>query len=255
MLVFLGAVAMIALVGGLFYRSPEFFMPLNNTRSWHFYTLREAGMALEGLSGLLLPYSRVAWVMLPVVGLWCVVRYIRQPQPYVLRLALVALVLTLYNAASIIQRRTGVLPPAAEMVRLVFPALAVYFVLRYIQRPERDTFRTAVLAVMSAMLFGLALHIWPWYLMWVIGLAAIAPTTGLARWAVGVALVSPFPILIWIVLPDLDPAFIFDYPALAIYTVAALWFVLAPQRWFSEVEPGGEQRLILPSAPAWEGEY
>jgi alpha-1,6-mannosyltransferase len=121
--------------------------------------------------------------------------------------------------------------------RSIFIWIGVYFVFRYWQRPNVEAFRKAVLAVMSMLLFSITSHIWPWYLLWTLGVAAIIPGASLTRWVVGVALVTPFPILMWIVYSNLHYTYVFEIPTLLYYLFAALWFVFSPRKWFPPTTP------------------
>jgi alpha-1,6-mannosyltransferase len=111
----------------------------------------------------------------------------------------------------------------------VFPVLAVASIVRYRAEPSTESFRTAVLALMCAMLFSAVGHVWPWFVLWALAPAALVPSTALGRWVIGVALASPFPLLMWRISPASDH---FYTPSLVMYTAAVLWFVLAPRRWF-----------------------
>jgi hypothetical protein len=77
---------------------------------------------------------------------------------------------------------------------------------------------------MSTLLFSVTAHIWPWYLLWVLGAAALLPAAGLARWAIGVALAMPFVMLMWLVFPEKSSTVMFHIPVLLLYLFAAVWF-------------------------------
>jgi alpha-1,6-mannosyltransferase len=124
------------------------------------------------------------------------------------------------------------IPYHGKVLRLFFILIGGYYIVQYWRKPTWKSMRLAVLAVMTAMLFGVASHIWPWYLLWVLGPAALVPGSALARWATGVALVMPLPILIWIVYPEIGNFYIFDLPAILLYSFAVLWFIFVPRRWF-----------------------
>jgi alpha-1,6-mannosyltransferase len=117
----------------------------------------------------------------------------------------------------------------AAAARAVFVIAAVTLSVSYARRPGRRAFRRAVLACMAGVLFGIMSHIWPWFLLWVLGPASLVPGSALGRWSIGVALAAPFPILSWVVFPHGDP---FLLPALALYGFALLWFAAVPRRWF-----------------------
>jgi hypothetical protein len=118
---------------------------------------------------------------------------------------------------------------AGDLLRGFFVLMSLYFVIQYWRRPDRDRFRLAALSIMSALLFGVVGHIWPWFILWVLGLAATVPHTILTRWIIGVALAFPFPILVWTVFPEGDP---FLKPAICLYGFTVVWLLLAPRRWF-----------------------
>ena len=114
-------------------------------------------------------------------------------------------------------------------VRAFFFLLPVYFIMRYTKQPSPEEFHEAVLAIISGMLFSVVGHVWPWFLLWVLGLIALIPGTALARWGLGVALVMPFPFLVWTIFPFRDS---FIIPSLLLFPLVVLWFVFAPSRWF-----------------------
>jgi hypothetical protein len=111
--------------------------------------------------------------------------------------------------------------------RTIFGWIGLYFVYRYWRRPTPDSFYAAVLGVMSTLLFSVTAHIWPWYLLWVLGAAALLPAAGLARWAIGVALAMPFVMLMWLVFPEKSSTVTFYIPVLLLYLFAAVWFSIS----------------------------
>jgi len=122
----------------------------------------------------------------------------------------------------------------ARLVRLIFGGIALYFIVRYWLSPSDTRFRLSVLAVMSAILFTVSSHDWPWYFLWILAPAAVIPGSALARWTVGIALAMPFPQLIWVVFPELDVVYQFLGPALIAYSFALLWFFLIPPSLFPQ---------------------
>jgi hypothetical protein len=139
-----------------------------------------------------------------------------------------------------IQEMLGIqLPLSTKLVRLLFPLVAVYFVGRYYRRPDAYNLWTAVLAVLCAVLFGVVGHIWPWYLVWLLGPAAAASGSALTRWVVGVALAMPFILLPSGVSPEASAHYTYQVPALALYGLSVLWFLLAPREWFPAANEKG----------------
>jgi len=127
---------------------------------------------------------------------------------------------------------------ATQVLRALFLLLAGYSVVRYWLRHDQTGVYQAALAILSAEMFGLAGHVWPWYLLWLLGGAALAPKSALARWVIGLAVASPFPILVWVVYPDINPFSIFFIPSLALYAFSVLWLALVPRRWFPQAAAG-----------------
>ena len=135
---------------------------------------------------------------------------------------------------------------SVAIAKSLFPVLALYAVVRFVQRPGAESFRLAGLSMMSAALFGYITGLWPWYLIWVLGWAALIPSSAMARWVVGVVLVGPFLILTWVVFPNLDDFWKFDLPALALYALPLGWLAFMAGRRF----PGSESEGDVSSGPA-----
>ncbi|MFQ5665228.1 MAG: hypothetical protein ACE5I7_02235 [Candidatus Binatia bacterium] len=114
----------------------------------------------------------------------------------------------------------------------VFPLLAFYGAVSYLRRPGTAKLWEAVLAVMSAVLFCVVGHVWPWFVVWVLAVGALVAGSGLTRWVVGVALAAPFATLILFTFPGHGQ---YVVPTLVLNGSAALWFVFAPRRWFAPV--------------------
>jgi alpha-1,6-mannosyltransferase len=105
----------------------------------------------------------------------------------------------------------------AVLVQLGFLAVAVVGVRRYWRAPDPQRLREAALAVVAGVLFGVVGHLWPWFVVWGLPLAALSAHTRLARWTIGVALAAPFPMIAWVTLAGPD--------ALPLPTV--LWYAAA----------------------------
>jgi alpha-1,6-mannosyltransferase len=115
-------------------------------------------------------------------------------------------------------------------IRAFFLSAPFYFVVRYYRKAGWHEFYGAVLAIMSAILFLGVGHVWPWFVLWAIAPAALVPTFGLARWAVGVAIAAPFPILAWTAFPPEmgsgESAFwVIDTAGVLMYVAAVIWFM------------------------------
>ena len=144
------------------------------------------------------------------------------------------------DALSALELLTGVgLGFLRLAVRVFFLTLALWSTVRYVQRPSQERFWAAVTAFMAAILFALSAHLWPWYVLWVLVPSALVPGTRLARWAIGLALVAPFLLLPWTILPTLDSILIFELPALLFYLFALLWLMLMPRYWLPPADSNG----------------
>ncbi|MFN8574371.1 MAG: hypothetical protein U0132_20130 [Gemmatimonadaceae bacterium] len=110
----------------------------------------------------------------------------------------------------------------------IFPLLTVLELYRYL-RDGGGRLREAGAAVMMSMLLLGASHAWPWYVIWFVALAALVPTSAYGRWAMGLALAMPFPLLAWTVAPYADELKRFYLPSLLAYGLALGWFLVI--RW------------------------
>ena len=133
-------------------------------------------------------------------------------------------------------------------VRLLFPLLAVIYAVVFIRRPNESTFYLASLSFLSAVLFSVVGHVFPWYLTWVMGLAALVPWSNFGRWILGVALFAPFTMIIARVLPPESPEFQrWGLPTLLLYGGSLIWLLAA--RWLLPSDLASE-RVSEPS-PSW----
>ncbi len=80
---------------------------------------------------------------------------------------------------------------AALAARGVLVLITAVATVRYARQPQPEARRFAALAIMTAVLFAGIGHVWPWFLIWPVALAALSPTRLLSHWVVGVALSMP----------------------------------------------------------------
>lgn len=113
----------------------------------------------------------------------------------------------------------------ANFPQIIFPIAALVTVWNYVRVPARDTFRIAVAGIMLTVLFNAAGHVWPWYVIWLLVVSAIVPRSLIARWATGVALTAPFPLIAWTAFPDSSNLAKFWLPSLFAYGGALLWMI------------------------------
>ncbi|WP_125461657.1 MULTISPECIES: hypothetical protein [Rhodomicrobium] len=127
----------------------------------------------------------------------------------------------------------GWLAPFGEIANIVFPAIALHQCYIYWNKPDNEEMLRATLAVMAAVSFSAISHLWPWYLVWTLPLAALVPGWWLSRFVIGLALLAPFTVVVWWV-PEVE-----DFKhvaALVMYIVAALWTMLTAPKPEEQVE-------------------
>src|SRR5262249_4670325 len=65
--------------------------------------------------------------------------------------------------------------PGEYVIAAIFAGIAIASLVALFRRPSPEAAARAALAIMSAISFALVAHIWPWYLVWTIGFAAVVP--------------------------------------------------------------------------------
>jgi hypothetical protein len=119
------------------------------------------------------------------------------------------------------------LRPLAYAVMLVFPLVTLLTLWRYWRRPGPDTLTGAAAGIMLTVLFVAAAHVWPWYVLWLLVLAALLPPSAwLARFATGVAMTAPVVMLYWVAYPGASEFRRFEAPSLFMYAGALAWMSL-----------------------------
>ena len=115
------------------------------------------------------------------------------------------------------------LRPAAYLVEAVFPLVALVFVWRYLRDGGNGRLAGATTAVMLAVLLVASGHVWPWYVLWLLAPAAVAAASAAGRFAAGLALAMPFPLLVWTVWPGAPDFTKYWLPSLLAYGLAVWW--------------------------------
>jgi len=110
--------------------------------------------------------------------------------------------------------------PVSFVFLALFPAIALYQCWRYWNSPDNETMLKATLAIMCAVSLSMIGHLWPWYLVWTLPLAALIPSWWLARFMIGLALFAPFTAVVWW-LPEVET--FKNEGALVMYLAAILW--------------------------------
>jgi hypothetical protein len=104
-----------------------------------------------------------------------------------------------------------------------FALIALYSIFVLLRSPAFDNAVKASLAIMCAISFVGIAHLWPWYLVWTILLAALAPRWWLARFVIGVSILGAFSLSFWWVEPVENSR---EWASLALYVGAVLWCLL-----------------------------
>jgi len=115
--------------------------------------------------------------------------------------------------------------PLALAVQGIFPLVTLWTLWRYYQSPNREHFRLAVAGIMLSVLFVAAGHVWPWYVIWLLAVTALVPSSMSFRWATGVALGAPMILVPWTAFPLASEFARYYLPSLAVYVLAFVWMV------------------------------
>ena len=115
--------------------------------------------------------------------------------------------------------------PLALAVQAIFPLVTLWTLWRYYQSPSHEHFRLAVAGIMLSMLFIVAGHVWPWYVIWLLAVAALVPASTTFRWTTGVALGAPVILVPWTAYPQASEFVRYHVPSLVVYAAALLWTI------------------------------
>lgn len=85
----------------------------------------------------------------------------------------------------------------AYLAVLGFGALAAWRLWQMWKEPSFENVMVAQLAIMCAVLFGVVGHSWPWFFVWLLPFAALAPRNWLSVFVIAAAMVSPLTIAHW----------------------------------------------------------
>lgn len=109
------------------------------------------------------------------------------------------------------------------LITACFAGIALYSVVVLLRSPTLDNATKAALAIMSAISFVGIAHLWPWYLVWTVLLAALVPRWWLARFVIGVSVLAAFSLSFWWVEPIEHSR---EWASLVLYVGAVLWCLL-----------------------------
>jgi hypothetical protein len=110
-------------------------------------------------------------------------------------------------------------PAAVPIVAAVFGATMVLELVRLANEPTSEHARRAQLATLSVILFAVTGHTWPWYFVWCLPFAALAPGFWLSRFVICAATIAPFTTVHWWHL-GAGGALRSEWPAFVMYGVA-----------------------------------
>ena len=132
-------------------------------------------------------------------------------------------------------------------ITATFAIIALSSVVVLLLTPTLENAIKAALAIMSAISFVGIAHLWPWYLVWTVLLAALVPRWWLARFVIGVSVLAAFSLSFWWVEPIANSQI---WASLVLYVGAVLWCLLtrpsaptnAPARRPEEIAGGSFER-------------
>ncbi len=119
------------------------------------------------------------------------------------------------------------LQPFSLAAEAAFPALAAYQLWKAWAEPSSERVLQAAIALMAAILFTAVSHLWPWYAVWGLALAALLPTWWLSRFVIGVAMFAPFTLAAWWTEPFPHHQ---EIAALGLYAGALAWMAATRPR-------------------------
>jgi alpha-1,6-mannosyltransferase len=105
---------------------------------------------------------------------------------------------------------------ASALTRILFGGIVLLCVVRYARRRGFPELSQLVLAIMVAVLFAGAGHIYPWFFLWVLAPGAVAIRSKLLLLIVPVGALAPFANLYWLIAPGPEE---FHYGSIAFYAV------------------------------------
>ncbi len=110
-------------------------------------------------------------------------------------------------------------PTGVLIVAAIFGCVAMLELLRLGRAATHEQALRAQLALMAVVLFACTGHVWPWFFVWCLPLAALAPSFWLSWFVIGAACVAPFTIVHWARLGVEGPARS-ELPSLVMYGAA-----------------------------------
>ena len=132
------------------------------------------------------------------------------------------------DAFMAIEQLTGLPTLLFRIVAMLFFALfAAYWLAVCFWSPTVTSLQKATIAVMAAVLFSGVSHVWPWYIIWLLALAAFVPRWWLSRFVFGLSLLIPFTLAAWWIEPAPNHM---ELAALILYVGAGAWTFATRER-------------------------
>ena len=129
------------------------------------------------------------------------------------------------DAVAALQHTLGVSLPLADLaVVALFPLVALHQVYLFWKEPTTEGMLKVSLAIVASVSFSAINHIWPWYIIWTLALAAMIPYWWLSQFIVGLAILAPFTVAVWWI-PQFEAHK--GLTAVMLYAGASLWAGLA----------------------------
>ncbi|WP_434622864.1 hypothetical protein [Azospirillum sp. B2RO_4] len=131
------------------------------------------------------------------------------------------------DVVRVAERLLGVdMAPLRWLVRGAFAGFALWSLAALYRWPTAENAWKAAAAVMAAVVLGLSTHLWPWFMLWPLALAALVPSWWFSRWIFGVAALAPFAVVpFWRYEDGFDPFYTKTLTALPLYAGATLFMV------------------------------
>ena len=123
---------------------------------------------------------------------------------------------------------------ASNGVIVAFGGIVLFYAFRYFHDATFARFSELTLAILCAVLFAGTNHMWPWYIIWVLAPAAVAPQSALLRFVTPVAILGPFLNLYWLLAPGWG---MLPYASVAFFALATGAMLLFPREGLVTPEP------------------
>ncbi|HEY5547272.1 MAG TPA: hypothetical protein VIK50_14565 [Gemmatimonadaceae bacterium] len=137
--------------------------------------------------------------------------------------------LTPVTAVQYALNQVGVSTPGRVLDVLLLGSLVVVAIVaarRYLIARDDVSLSAAALSVMAVVVLGLVGHVWPWFMLWLLPLAALSGGHALGRWVLAVFVFLPVLNLAWMLRPDwslLEPLGLLVFGSATVVTMISTW--------------------------------